>query len=193
MIKSSETEVNLSFSNLHANSVTSPPFRHPAIEKTIQPAPIGVSKIADALRPCLKPIIRPGADCEQAGARVVRTLPLGDFGSQGEHMKKTLAVLFTAAAFTFVGCDNRDNELVEENKDAAQESIDQQKEMVDDATRQAKENAEQGAEATKEQLDAQQEAAKAQLDAQKKNVEANAEAQKEINDAQRKVEVEVDK
>jgi hypothetical protein len=131
-------------------------------------------------------IFRGGAISKQASSQVAGAALRIEFAARRTDMKKTLAVLFTAGAFALVGCDNRDNELVEQNREATKDTLNQQKEAVDDATAQAKKQAEADADAAKARLEAQQQSAKAQIDADKKKVDANAEAQKEANDAQPK-------
>ena len=90
---------------------------------------------------------------------------------------KSLLPLFLAA-FVFAGCDNAEQEAIEQRKDTMQESLDEQAEVVNDAASQAKEQLENN-EVAQDVVDQQQEATQKAIETEKETIDQAAEAAKE--------------
>jgi hypothetical protein len=120
-----------------------------------------------------------------AGAQVVEWRRESEDGAtRRQYMKKALAVL--ATVFALAGCD-RQNALIENEKDNTQSTLNDRKEAVDNAVDTAKKQAEADAKTEKANLEAAQEKAHAQIEADKKKAEAEAKAEKAENNAQQDV------
>lgn len=91
-------------------------------------------------------------------SRVFVRLPYREFRQKIWYMKKLIPIV--AAAFVFVGCDNGNNDLVDDTEDAFEETGESIEEGVDDAgdtlenaAEETKEGIEEGAEEIEEEID----------------------------------------